>query len=523
MKYINRLIIFLTLACLILSSLFLSGCGPAGPQREEGVYRIGDEEGDWGYPTPYAAYPRGPGLVRVTFAFDSLVWKDDQGFVPALAREWEHDQEGKVYTFQLREGVTWHDGTPFTADDVVFTYEYMKEHPTNWADLSSVEEVVELEEHRVQIQLEEADAAFLNNIAGVVHIIPRHIWEGVEDPADFRSPEAVIGTGPYKLKDYQREKGYYQYEAFEDYYLGTPSFEELLMLKVSEPQLAAQRGDVNYVQVQPEALDRLEGTNLEVIQGTHDWNLKLMFNHQQSPFDQEEFRQALAHAIDLERLVERALRGYGLPGSPGLISPDSYWHNPDLPAYEYDLSRVEEILEGLGYRKEGQYFQEEGETLSLELITSADYAREGEIVREYLEEAGIQVDLRSLERSIVDTRVQNWDYDLAINGHGGVGGDPANIDRFMVGEGSPHLNARYNDPELVDKVKEQRKEMEEERRREMVYQVQEIYAEALPAYTLYYPSWYYAHDGRADLFFTHDGIGSGTPMPLNKLAFVEEE
>lgn len=514
-----------TILCLVVLSLLIAtvplGCGPA-QIGEKQTYTIGDVQGDWGYPTPFLAYPRGPGYVRTTYLFDTLVWKDDQGFVPALAEKWEYHEEDLSYTFDLREDVKWHDGTSFSAEDVVFSFEYLKKHPYNWVNFDSIEEVIKLDEYSVEIKMEEPDAAFLNNIAGVMHIIPKHIWESVENPAEFSDPEAVIGTGPYKLQDYQREKGYYRYAAFEDYYSGSPAFEELLMVKVSDAQMAVQRGDVNFMQVQPEAVSQLEERDLLLISGNHNWNLKLMFNHQEEPFKQKEFRHAVAHAIDLENLVERALRGHGLPGSPGLISPDSYWFNPELPDYSYDPEKAEEMFQGLGYEKEGSILQGPQGELNFELIVYEDYAREAEIVKEFLEQAGIKITVRSMEQSVVDTRVQNRDFDLAINGHGGVGGDPAGIPRFIVGEERPHINARYNeDPVLIETAKAQGKEVDEEKRLELVQEMQERFAEPLPAYTLYYPTWYYAHDGAVDWFFTHDGIGAGTPIPLNKLALLE--
>ncbi len=521
MKNIKIILWFFVFSLLI--SIVVFGCTPA-QQGEGQTYIIGDNQGDWGYPTPFLAYSRGPGYVRSSYLFDTLVWKDDQGFVPALAEEWEYHNEDFSYTFRLREDVKWHDGSSFSAEDVVFSYQYLKEQPYHWADLSSVEEVSKQGENIVKIRLKEPDAAFLNNVAGVVHIIPKHIWESVEDPAEFSDPEAVIGTGPYKLQDYQREKGYYRYSAFEDYYAGTPVFKELLMVKVSDAQMAIQRGDVNFMQVQPEAVSQLEERDLLLISGNHDWNLKLMFNHQEEPFSQEEFRHALAHAIDLENLVERALRGHGLPGSPGLISPDSYWFNSELPDYSYDPGKAEKIFRDLGYeKKDSTLYGPEEEELSFELIVYEDYAREAEILKGFLEQAGIKTVVRSMEQSVVDTRVQNWDFDLAINGHGGVGGDPAGVPRFMVGQERPHINARYNeDPVLKEKAKAQRREEDEEKRMQLVYEMQKSFAEALPATTLYYPTWYYAHDGKVDWFFTHDGIGAGTPIPLNKLALLEK-
>jgi len=522
----------LFLAFSVLSFFVIVACAPDNPERASSpdgggndavnTYIIGDEQGDWGYPSPFTAYPRGPGYIRMSYLFDNLVWKDADGFVGALAEEWEFDKEELSYTFTLREGVKWHDGTSFSADDVVFTYRYLQEQPFPWQDLDMIDQVEKLDSHRVKIYLEEPYAPFLNNLAGVVPILPEHIWEEVNNPDEFNEPEAVIGTGPFILEEYRRDQGSYRYQANQDYYLGEPKVERLMMVKVSDPQMALQQGEVNYVRVAPEATSALEEEGFQVLEGRHDWCLKLMTNHREAPFDEQDFRQALAYALDLDELVERALRGHGLPGSPGLISPDSRWHCDELPDYSYDPGRAQEKLKELGYTLEdGTVRDQHGEVLSLEVLVRADYAREGEIVGEQLQQLGLEVNVRSAESSVVDQRVREWDFDLVVSGHGGVGGDPDGTRRFMTGEASPHNNARLDHQELREEFTRQTRALDQEEREEAVCRIQHIHAEELPAYPLHHPTWYYGHDGEVDWFFTRDGLGSGIPMPLNYLAFIE--
>src|SRR4030042_6511910 len=83
--------------------------------------RIADSKGDWGYPNPYRHYPRGPGYIRMSWVFDTLVWKDREGYVPALADSWSYDPAKMAFTFNLNPKAKWNDLQPLTADDVVFT------------------------------------------------------------------------------------------------------------------------------------------------------------------------------------------------------------------------------------------------------------------------------------------------------------------------------------------------------------------------------------------------------------------
>ena len=209
-----RGLVLLVLALALAAPLLLlSACG--GGSKEEVTYVIADAGGDWGYPSPYAHYSRGPGYIRMSFIFDTLVWKDEGGVIPALAESWEYSKVDNAYTFNLRDDVSWHDGNGFSADDVVFTFEYTKQHPFRWVDSRIVRAAEALDEYTVKLYLEEPYAPFLNDVAGTQPILPKHIWEGVEEPELFAGTDAVVGTGPFVLEDYSREQGSYLYTAYE--------------------------------------------------------------------------------------------------------------------------------------------------------------------------------------------------------------------------------------------------------------------------------------------------------------------
>ncbi|MBW1990794.1 MAG: hypothetical protein JRI59_01420, partial [Deltaproteobacteria bacterium] len=173
-------------------------------------YLIGDAQGDWGFPSPLSHAPRGPGYLRVSFLFDTLVWKDARGFVPALAQSWEYQASPPAYVFHLRPGVLWHDGKPLTAADVVFTVKYLRRHPHPWVDVQPISRVEAAGPHTVRFVLRQPYAPFLEEVAGTMFILPRHIWQKIQDPARFQEPRATIGSGPYRLAEYRREHGLYR-------------------------------------------------------------------------------------------------------------------------------------------------------------------------------------------------------------------------------------------------------------------------------------------------------------------------
>jgi len=514
-------VLFIVLPIALVCCVLIIVYGGKGQPSEISSYTIADSTGDWGYPTPYTHYSRGPGYVRMSFIFETLVWKDDSHFVPALARDWQYVEAENAYIFELRDDVTWHDGTNFTAEDVVFTFEYTKEHPFQWVNASLVESVEAVDEYTVKLYLSQPYAPFFQDVAGTQPIIPKHIWRSVTEPEKFKGAQAVVGTGPYTLADYSQEHGAYLYKAYSHYYLDKPAMDELEFVKISEAMIpsALKQGSANAGDVPPEIVSELEEAGLTIITAPHAWNAKLMMNHQKEPLSSKQGRQALAYAINRTALVEITQRGHALAGSPGMIPPTSEWYYPDTPQYEYDPARAKQLLEGLNYSLESGYFTKDGEELKLELIAAAEFEEVGQFVKDQLEAVGIKIDFKTLEAKTVDARVEGWDFDLSIYGHGALY-EPSVLPRFIVGEG--FNSARYHSNETLNQLLEaQLREMDGEQRRELIWQIQEIYAEDLPALTLYYPNWYWAHDGSVELFYTRDGIAIGIPLPLNRLAFVE--
>ncbi len=506
----------------VLGLLLLILCSPALASDETiDVFTIADPTGDWGYPSPYGHYPRGPGYVMMSMIFDTLVWKDQNGYVPALAESWQ--MEDNAYVFNLRKNATWQDGEPFTAKDVVFTIDYTKEHPYPLVSPKLVKSAKALDDYTVKLYLNGSYAPFIEMVAGALPILPEHIYSNVANPAEFLEDEALTGTGPFKLVDYDKAQGTYLYEAYDDYYLGAPKVKQLRFVKVSNEMAAAalEKGDVDAATVPPEKAEDLEGMGFDVLRGSHDSISKLMVNHRKEPFSDARFRQALYYAIDRQALVDTVLRGYGIVASPGLLAPDNDLFNPNVETYDYDSARTGELLEELGYTKDGQYFTKDGEPLEMEMLVTATDERAGEMIKQQLEQAGFKVTLRSLDSKARDSLVSEWDFDLALNSHGGMGGDPEILSR-LIGEGFSFNSARYfENQELNDLLSREVSEMDPDRRKELIDEVQVIHAQDLPTLPLYYADSYWAHDDMVNMYYTKRGIAMGTPIAQNKQSFVK--
>ncbi len=526
------------MVCLLVALLLLSaGCGGTSDQKvaapsaktDSSLMTIADTTGDWGFPSPFLHYQRGPGYIRMSLLFDTLIWKDEKGFVPALAERWEMSDGGLTYRFILRPNAKWHDGKLLTPADVVFTFEYLIQQGYPWSSTAMISHVETKGEREVLITLKKPYAPFLDNVAATIPVLPKHIWQEVKDARQFRQPAALIGSGPYRLADYSREQGSYRYTAFDGYYGGKPKISELRFVKMSpETAVAALRQkQVDIIQAPPDMVEKLKQEGFAIAVSKHDWVAKLLINHRKAPFDNVDFRQALALAIDRNALVEVTLRGHGKAASSGILAQDNPWCN-SLLKLPCDLAKSAALLQKNGYVRSGAFWEKGGRVVTLELLVSpggigvpgSPQERQGEFIKSQLEKAGFKVVLRALDAKAIDSRAAEWNFDMALTGHGGIGGDPQVLARMITGDS--FLSARWNsNRELTELLVAQTAALEPEKRKQLILRAQELYAVDMPAIPLYYPTWYYAHNNRAPVYFTFQGVANGIPQPFNKLQFIK--
>jgi peptide/nickel transport system substrate-binding protein len=482
---------------------------------------------DWGYPSPFGFYPRGPGYVRMSMIFDTLTWKDENGIIPCLADGWNVSDDGMTWTFCLNKDAKWHDSEPFTASDVKFTFDYMKEQEGafTWFDaIGYIENVEIINDHKVVIELNKPMASFIVDIAGNVPILPEHVWKDVSDPATFQGDAAVMGTGPFKLVKYDKAQEYYQYEANYDYYNGKLLVDQFISMPVSNTALALTAGEIDEASFWGSEIDAVtgfEGTDFSTIIGPSFWVLQIIFNCEKYPTNSKEFRQAVAYGIDRNEIIEQVLHGGGEAANTGIMHPDSVWYNPDCPDYEYDPDQANESLDSLGFTEKidgiRQYPNDAEQSGDLEftLYVEGTYTREAEIIQEQLEKIGIRIIIQTNPWSTIDSYLREANFEMAINGHGGIA-NPQNMN-------IPDWPAStYHNDEYTSLFKEQEITMDFDVRKGLVDDIQDIVAEDLPVYTLYHPYMWVVYDPDVldTWFYTRDGISTGIPLEYNKLIFL---
>ncbi|MCQ1536600.1 diguanylate phosphodiesterase [Methanosarcina sp. KYL-1] len=469
-----------------------------GSQHADVVYLSG---GDYGYPQPFTIYPRGPGSSKVGMIFDSLVERDEIGIIPWLAESWEVSSDGMEYTFYLREGVTWSDGEPFTASDVKFTFDYEQENVPISGGIESgvVDNVQVVDPNTVKFVLVQPASSFLYKLTSF-NIIPEHIYKDVSDPFTFLDPEAVIGTGPFLLDEYNKEHGSYRFVTNDNFWGPDTAVEAVEFIPVSDSLIAFEQGQIDFTSISPDILDRFTSDpDVRIVQQPAFWGYQFYFNMKACPeLADRRVRQAFAYAIDRDELVKKIARGAGKSGKMGILSEDHIWYNPDQPEYSYDPEKAGELLEEAGWiDTDGDGIRDKnGEKLSYVLSLGSGEVRIGELIKERLSEAGIDVQVKALESKSRDTNLKNGDFELLISGFGGWGADADYLrTRYCdtTQSGSVSSGAAvfgYHNDTLNALGTQELQELDDEKRKEIVYDMQTVLANDIPAIPLYYTTSY---------------------------------
>ncbi|RKD33791.1 ABC transporter substrate-binding protein [Thermohalobacter berrensis] len=496
---------------LILS--LLAGCGQDNIQANEKLNKNNDnlvirlEGGDWGYPTPFLHYRRGPGAYKMKLIFDSLLEKDEKGLIPWLAKEWEIKNDGKEYIFKLNKNIKWHDGNKLTADDVKFTFEYYKAHPPVWNNLivngkNIIENVDIIDDYTIKFIVNEKNATYLERV-GTMPIIPKHIWENVKDPLKFYREEAVIGCGPYKLTNYSREQGIYKFKAFENYWGPKQKVDVIEFVPVSDPILAFEKGDIDTLMASPDILNRYENNEgFKVTKNKPFWGYRLIFNMDNRPeLKDKSLRKVFAYGINRDELVQKVARGAGIVASMGYLPKAHKWYNPDIKKYNFDIEKARKLINGKEY------------SFKLLIGNSPKEVKIAELIKLSLSKVGINIEVKSVDNKTRDGLVKKGDFELAIIGHGGWGRDPDLLrDMYYSSEtmesnspASGSLPGFYNE-KINELALLQMKQLNFDERKETIYKLQEVIAQEVPQIPLFntigyfvfrplkYDGWMYTYD-----------------------------
>ena len=416
--------------------------------------------------------------------YECLVQVGADGTIhPQLAGSWEASTDGRTWTFRLRRGVKFHDGTPCDAEAVRDSFlramapDTLNPHPEYYAEIAAIEAV---DPYTVRFRLKRPIPYFLAILAqadsAIVPVAPRTGVPLGEHP---------VGTGPYRFVEW-RPGDRIVLERNPDYYVpGVPRVERISFRFIPDGTarvLALRAGDVDIaVDIPYQAARSLEGEpGFTVVSGPMNLVQILAINNARKPFGDLRVRQAIAHAIDRAKIIELVSLGYATPiGGP--IPPGMPYYVDLTGLYPHDPRRARELLAEAGYP--------EGFTTTLTLPSNYEFhVRTGELIAAQLEEVGIRAGIQLVDWGTWLERVYTQaDYDLTVIGHIGRL-DPA---LMLTGYGAErpdyYFRRGWRNEELERLLEEGKTCMDPERRREIYERAQRIIAEEVVNYFIQDP------------------------------------
>ena len=436
------------------------------------------------------------GLMHITPA---LIAEGD------LAESWEPSDDGLEWTFTLRSGVTWHDGEPFTADDVVYTFNRSKDpelsiHSSVLANVGSIEKIDDL---TVKFIMDQPQASFLvktleRSSGRAMTIVSQ---KAIEEMGLEQYGLTPVGTGPFKVTSHELGQSLVL-EKFENYYdPERPKLDKITIIPIPEPEplgAALEAGDIHLIGgngAPAELIDRFEA-NPEIVVSTVDGPgfQYLAMNPHMEPFNVADFslpleelmtqpgfmvRLAIAKGFDREDFIKRALFGRGVAGYGSVNPAMKFFFDTEInstSAQSFDLEGAQQLLADAGFPG--------GEGLpTLKLLTTPGGKREGEVIADMLKKnLGLNIELDINDFTVLIERSRAVDYELMRLGSGGdYDPDDALVD-FMMTDSKFNGPARpdeyefgyFSDPEVDEIVQAQRVESDLEKRKELVQQANMI-------------------------------------------------
>ncbi|KAA8996494.1 ABC transporter substrate-binding protein [Affinibrenneria salicis] len=441
---------------------------------------------------------------------------------PQLATAWEISPDGTRYTFHLRKGVKWHDGQDFTSADVAWSIELLKKvHPRGSSTFANVTAIETPDANTAVIVLSKPAPYLIKAFAAAESpIVPRHLYEG-KDALTNPNNSAPIGTGPYVFDKWVRGS-YVLYKRNPHYWdPARPYLDQLVVRFIPDAaarSLAFETGDAELGYRSPVALSdiarlkALPQLGFETKGNSYSYNVtSLQFNLDDQHFRDLRVRQAVAHAINRNVILQVAYLGFGKVSTSPIAPGIAEYHDAAPSPYAFDIKQANALLDEAGYPR-GANGVRFNVTLDYNPIAE-DLRKTAEYIRSALAKIGIGVTLRSQDLSAFVRRVYtDRDFAFTVNGHSNLFDPTVGVQRIYWSKnfrkGVPFSNAsHYHNPEVDQLLEAAQIENDPARRAQQFLRFQRIVGQELPDISLVSPEFITIYNRRVnDHSVTADGV-----------------
>lgn len=373
--------------------------------------------------------------------YSTLLSTSSADFTPdsGLAESWEASADGLTWTYTLRPDLLWSDGTPLTANDVVYTFDRIlngRYEQRNYGNYVRNITSVEATDDRTVVMTTREPSPIMERLA--VYILPEHVWSSVDAKAvksfanEPEPGQTLVGSGPFLVVE-RRTGQFIRMVANDNYYKGRPNVDELVFRVYNNPDALGQalvKGEIDIATgLTADVFSTLEGQEgITTYAGSYSGFNELAFNMGAALTDgtpigdgnphmqDQKVRLAISHAIDRQQMVDRILDGYGTPGST-IIPPLYSTLHTDPGTQGYDPALANQILDDAGYPMgpDGVRIGPDGEPMKYRLFVRSDSdssVKSGEYFKSYLAAIGIEADIKPVDENALFEIIGRGEFDM---------------------------------------------------------------------------------------------------------------
>lgn len=418
--------------------------------------------------------------------YDTLVrynFEDESKLDGVIAESWEISEDACCYTFHLREGITFHNGTPLTAKDVAFSMDLYAASEAQAGDVAGYDHCEIVDDHTINIYTSSPFAPFLNNLT-LVYIGSQDYYESVGEEAFAQEP---VGCGPYKFVSHN-EGDKLVLEAYSDYYMGAAAIKNVTFKVISDMSsmsIGLQSHGIDFAEIDApirSTLESAEGVTVTTAEQTAFAFVAM--NTEKEPFNNVKFRQAVNYALDRQSLIDTVMEGAAVENS-NLLSKDRFGYSDNQKQYTYDVEKAKALLAECGYA--------DGCDLGT-FVVADQYKLLAQVVQEQLKAVGLTCQLEILEFNAYLNKLMQGDFTItALRMQ--LEGDTQNVAMAITKEfiGMAN-NARWYNDQVEEWFQQAVVTVDETERAAIYDQIFSLVQEEAVYAVLYNPIMLYAHN-----------------------------